>query len=408
MSKKLDLGKVMITPEGAWEPNRGYEFLSFVQHNGCGYLAVLDNHGIEPGTNDQFWMLVAAKGSAPEVTIDADGNLYVEGELLSDAVAQAKALNERISSAEDSRRSDELARVAAEDERQEAEGQRRIAELERRSSESARISGEDSRKRFETQRQSAETARDLAENNRAAHEESRLSSETQRASAESDRVNNENARIANEVTRQDAEAGRVAAESSRAAANVWEAGARYENGSGVKLKGYNNDAGGAAMAVGYNVTASGVYSVAEGFQTFARATASHAEGFGAEVQGNADYAHAEGEATKAFGTSSHVEGVSTITNNWAEHASGMYNISYGLPGDQNMEDVITSPGEHSVFSIGVGIGEWNDGEEHRANAITVMFDGSVYIKGIGGYDGVSLEGALSLQQVINGLTGQNQ
>ena len=87
----IDLGKIMITPAGQWSAEGSYERLSAVSHNGDGYIAISDNTAIEPGTDDDVWMKFVQAGDSPEITADASGNIYRNGELLSDAIAVAAA-----------------------------------------------------------------------------------------------------------------------------------------------------------------------------------------------------------------------------------------------------------------------------------------------------------------------------
>ena len=54
----LDLGKIMITPEGEWKSDKTYEYLSLVFHNNGGYVAKKDNANVEPGTDDDIWMFL--------------------------------------------------------------------------------------------------------------------------------------------------------------------------------------------------------------------------------------------------------------------------------------------------------------------------------------------------------------
>lgn len=93
-----------------------------------------------------------------------------------------------------------------------------------------------------------------------------------------------------------------------------------------------------SVAVGGDVTASGVYSFAEnngttasgslshaeGFNTIAGGTYAHAEGYNAVASGTA--AHAEGQGTIASGGWSHAEGEGTIAKSAHQHVEGQYNI----------------------------------------------------------------------------------
>jgi hypothetical protein len=113
-----------------------------------------------------------------------------------------------------------------------------------------------------------------------------------------------------------------------------------------------------------NNTVSGDYAHAEGQSCSANGDASHAEGKGTDVEGH--YGHAEG--------------LRTIVENDCEHAEGCYNVS----------------NTGTRHSIGIGTSE-----RGRRNALEVMDDGRVYVKGVGGYGGVLDEEAdRPLQDVL--------
>lgn len=96
-----------------------------------------------------------------------------------------------------------------------------------------------------------------------------------------------------------------------------------------------------------------------------------------------DYAHAEGQGCSANGDASHAEGFRTIVENDCEHAEGCYNVS----------------NTGTRHSIGIGTSE-----SDRRNALEVMDDGRVYVKGVGGYDGVlNEEEDRPLQDVLEAL-----
>lgn len=104
----------------------------------------------------------------------------------------------------------------------------------------------------------------------------------------------------------------------------------------------------------------------------------HAEGQGCSANGDAS--HAEGKGTDVEGHYGHAEGLHTIVENNCEHAEGCYNVS----------------NTGTRHSIGIGTSESN-----RRNALEVMDDGRVYVKGVGGYDGVLDEEAdRPLQDVL--------
>ena len=142
-------------------------------------------------------------------------------------------------------------------------------------------------------------------------------------------------------------------------------------------------------AEGIGSQANNEASHAEGYSTIASGKYSHTEGSNTIADGQAS--HAEGDNSQALGPNSHAEGEHTLTNNTAEHAEGKYNISNA--GETEDKQTI-----HSI-----GIGEDND---HRANAVEVMVNGDVYIKGIGGYDGANAGGTdiKTVQETISTLS----
>lgn len=95
---------------------------------------------------------------------------------------------------------------------------------------------------------------------------------------------------------------------------------------------------------------------------------SHSEGIANYAEGKGS--HAEGYNTLAANEYSHTEGKCTQATNEAEHAEGKYNLSH----------------LHTISSIGIGADK-----DNRLNAIEVIDNGDVYIKGIGNYDGTTLK-----------------
>lgn len=89
---------------------------------------------------------------------------------------------------------------------------------------------------------------------------------------------------------------------------------------------------------------------------------------------------------EANGLYSNSHGQCTVTNNTAESAFGKYNISN--TSEENIE-------LKTIFSVGIG----NTAE--RKNAQEITENGEYYISGIGDYDGKTVEGKKSLQDVIN-------
>lgn len=89
----------------------------------------------------------------------------------------------------------------------------------------------------------------------------------------------------------------------------------------------------------------------------------------------------------ASGDYSHAEGVGTVASNTAEHAEGKYNKS----------------NENTIHSVGVGTSD-----SDRRNAFEISSDGSVYINGIGGYDGTTTTGVKPISDIIDNIeSGEN-
>ena len=139
-------------------------------------------------------------------------------------------------------------------------------------------------------------------------------------------------------------------------------------------------------AEGKDNAAVGENSHAEGQNCVASGHVSHAEGV--NTTASYSYAHSEGERTVADGRASHAEGYFTEVYNEGEHAEGSYNISR-----DGIDDSTTT-----LSTIGMG------SVSQRRNAVEVMKNGDVYIKDVGGYNGVTITGTQTLQQTINGNT----
>ena len=220
--------------------------------------------------------------------------------------------------------------------------------------------------------------------------------------------------------------------------------ANTATGLGSHAEGYSTTASGdyGCHAEGNLTQATGYVTHAEGNLTKASETASHAEG--GETEAKANYSHAEGYQTKAIGRQSHAEGgytkaiglrahaegegasadnlcavgydshtegLFTQAQNYAEHAQGAANVSHKTA--SNAATAWQGDGNHTLHSIGNG--RYTD---TQSNAVEVMQNADVYIKGVGGYDGVHIkseqgyETVKTLQQVINGkqdtlIAGQN-
>lgn len=170
-------------------------------------------------------------------------------------------------------------------------------------------------------------------------------------------------------------------------------------------EGYGSTASGeVSHAEGYETIASNFYAHSEGFSNTASAPCSHAEGIRTIASGEGSHAEGWGHSNdnnNAIGNGSHVEGAITIAQNQSEHAEGFYNKSHRTTGDGT--SMLYSAG-NTIHSI--GIGDWNNNQ--RKNAVEVMQNGDVYIKGIGNYDGIYIKGETgatsslqTLQEVVN-------
>lgn len=145
-------------------------------------------------------------------------------------------------------------------------------------------------------------------------------------------------------------------------------------------------AGWGSHAEGLGTYASGTGSHAEGGETQATGIISHAEGWASTAGGFGS--HAEGYNSQAVGNYSHAEGWSTQTTNYGEHACGIYNKSTKTSNS-------TGNAGNTAFSIGIGT------NNARSNAVEVMENGDIYVKGLGSYTGAYASSGIStLQSVI--------
>lgn len=166
-----------------------------------------------------------------------------------------------------------------------------------------------------------------------------------------------------------------------------------------------NATGESSHSEGENTEANGRYSHAEGNGTKAVGSISHAEGASTKANGDSSHAegcyteangycsHAEGEHTVAKGNYSHTEGYYTEALNYHEHAGGRYNVSH----TNGTNEIDYNSPENTIHSVGVG-----DYKE-RKNAFEIMRNGDTYVLGVGGYNGVDINEAKTLQEVINGI-----
>ena len=155
---KIDLGKVAITAGGYWKNNKSYEALTLVVYkaseggDGCGYIALKNNIGVAPGTDETVWMIATQAGQSIYDLAVARGYEGTEDDFVAEynaAVAAANAAAESaanteaaIKQAETGRRiTAERQRAADEDARKQAEA-RRVEAEEGRSTTFARQSAQ--------------------------------------------------------------------------------------------------------------------------------------------------------------------------------------------------------------------------------------------------------------------------
>lgn len=206
MGQKVRLGKVVLTLGGDWTEGESYSELTYVTHNGDGWISLVPNIDTEPGSDDTKWRKAT------------DVQRYVEA--MQDATRAAERLNEQMGQAEQ--------------DRAQAEGQRAQAEQERAQAEGLRADAESGRGNAERARDQAERLRDQAEQLRAQTEQQREQAEAQRSDAVSTalRLSNNAIRECREAT-QDADtaagnANQKAGEADAAAQDARDAAAAVD------------------------------------------------------------------------------------------------------------------------------------------------------------------------------------
>ena len=173
MGQKVRLGKVVLTLGGDWTEGESYSELTYVTHNGDGWISLVPNIDTEPGSDDTKWRKAT------------DVQRYIEA--MQAATRAAERLNEQMGQAEQ--------------ERAQAEGQRAQAERERAQAEGLRADAESGRGNAELARAQAERLRDQAEQLRAQAEQQRGQAEAQRRDAADTAL-----RLSNDATRECREA----------------------------------------------------------------------------------------------------------------------------------------------------------------------------------------------------------
>lgn len=158
---KIDLGKVAVTAGGYWKNNKSYEALTLVVYkaseggDGCGYIALKNNIGVAPGTDEAVWMIATQAGQSIYDLAVERGYEGTEDDFVAEynaAVAAANAAAESAAETEAAIKQAEIGRARAEVERGENEGARITAERQR-------AADEDARKQAEARRVEAEEGR---------------------------------------------------------------------------------------------------------------------------------------------------------------------------------------------------------------------------------------------------------
>ncbi len=143
--RQIRIGKVALTSGGVWNASTGYPILTFVLHNGDGWWSYKANINSEPSPSNANWI----QATDTKALTDA----------LKEQIDDAESLNAAMNEAEEIRKENEAARVAAEESRNESEEERKANETERI--------------RKEELREDAEAVREENEQRRLAEDETR-------------------------------------------------------------------------------------------------------------------------------------------------------------------------------------------------------------------------------------------
>ena len=144
---RIDIGKVAITAGGYWKNNKSYEALTLVVYkaseggDGCGYIALKNNIGVTPGSDEKVWMIATQAGQSIYDLSVARGYAGTEDEFVAEynaAVAAANTAAESAAETEAEIKQAEAGRVRAEAERAADEDARKQAEALRVQAEEGR------------------------------------------------------------------------------------------------------------------------------------------------------------------------------------------------------------------------------------------------------------------------------
>ena len=152
-------------------------------------------------------------------------------------------------------------------------------------------------------------------------------------------------------------------------------------------------------AEGDSASATGNNSHAEGYICIASGEASHAEGTGTIASG--DFSHSEGSGCTAGADNSHAGGLNTSIDdtgiNSFAHGNGLQvktadTFCIGTYNFYEFSEGIEPP----RFIIGIGASDTS-----RQNALVMLSDGSIFINGIGNYEGLDIpDNAEPLQDIL--------
>lgn len=366
--------KVGITSKEPWASDITYEQLDYTLWrvedggDGCGYIALRDNAGVTPNSDQTVWRKAAEAGQSiydlavkyhhfegTEEEFEAQYQAALAA--ANNAAAAASATDAQVQaaeaarvSAEQARATAEAGRVSAESGRVAAENDRVSAEAARVSAESARDTAESTRATAETARQSAEAARDTAEAARASAELSRaqrfgeletdlensielsdqaataatraaetvdgfVEAEAARVEAEQGRVSAENGRVTAEQGRVNAESARATAETARVTAESGRTSAETARATAESARATAEE-GRASAEAARETQASGDHTRAEEDHT--AAASDHTQAASDHTQAESDTSRADTDHTTA--ASDHTTAASDHTQAGTDHS----------------------------------------------------------------------------------------
>ena len=76
MAETITLGKVSVSPKGAYSSTASYTFLDAVSHNGGAFLCLQNSTGVEPGVSSgwqSYWLETSVGIANVELSVPAEG-----------------------------------------------------------------------------------------------------------------------------------------------------------------------------------------------------------------------------------------------------------------------------------------------------------------------------------------------